>query len=605
MLPMTSSTPDQTQIAPGYLATIAGLALAGGGIEAVVLYVRIRGNPMLAVSDDFAWSVPLALLIAALVAAAPFAIAGRFWPRLAPVAVFAGLAVVFLDLVFLIPRLSQVAAVMLAAGLAAQVTRLVRANPARWRVAAWRGGVWALVMSGLLWLGLWRGPAGAPPPSAPASGQPNVLLITLDTVRAASLSLYGYERPTSPRLAQLGAQGAVFEQAFATAPWTLPSHASLLTGRLPYALGVDYYTPLDAQAVPQTLPHFFNDYRTAGFVANLGYCGRGTGLGRGFAEYHDYPRTLGQFVSNSTLLRKIGDNFTLRRWLQNDEHLNRVTADDLNARFFTWLDRAPQQSFFVFLNFFDAHEPYLPPPPFERKFGAGRRDGKHSPLHHAQWNPAWPSRELTPQQLREEQDAYDEAIAYLDDRIGALMDGLASRNLLDRTLVVITSDHGEEFAEHRVLEHGYSMYRAGLQVPLLMRWPGTVPVTRIRTPVSLVDVGATILDLVGRQAPGAPLPGRSLAAHWMRADVPPAPVISTLTRPPGSLPEWYPIAKGDMHSVIWRGFHWILNGDGTEELYDLANDANERVNLAGRSDLASVRLEMRAQLDRYRAVRSP
>lgn len=586
-----------------HLIGVLGLALAGGAIETAVLFVRKWNFPMSAISSDFVWSVQLAVLAAALAAFFPFAILGRWWPRVAPVAVFAGLALVFLDLVFLIPRLSQFAAALLAAGIAMQFTRLVVANPARWRSIGQRMAMASVMVVAVLGLAARQlADQELPERAAFAQGKPNVLIITLDTVRAASLSLYGHGRPTSPELARIGSQGAVFERAFATAPWTLPSHASLFTGRLPYELGVDYYAPLDRRyrTLAESLVAY--GYLSAGFAANLGYVSRGTGLARGFERYDDYPRTPGQFVSNSTLLRKIGDNFTLRRWLENDEHLNRVTADDLNARFFGWVDQAQGRPFFAFLNYFDAHEPYLPPAPFDRKFGAGRRDGKHSPLHHAQWNPAWPSRELTPDQLREEQDAYDEAIAFLDSRIGLLFEGLATRGLLEHTLVVITSDHGEEFAEHRVLEHGYSMYRAGLHVPLIVRLPGTVPATRVRTPVSLVDVAATILELVMGAAP-PDIPGRSLAPHWVDPGAEGSPVVSTLTRPPGHLPDWYPIAKGDMHSVIWRGLHWILNGDGTEELYDLDADPAERENLAGRPEYGGLLKEMRAHLEAARQGR--
>jgi arylsulfatase A-like enzyme len=125
-------------------------------------------------------------------------------------------------------------------------------------------------------------------------------------------------------------------------------------------------------------------------------------------------------------------------------------------------------------------------------------------------------------------------------------------------------------------------------------------VSRIATPVSLADVAATILDVGGGQS--APnIPGQSLAAHWKSPSAEGAPVISTLTRPPGFQPEWYPIAKGDMHSVVWRGFHWILNGDGTDELYDLALDPWEKENLAARPEHGALRNEMRAIIGRVSA----
>ena len=133
-------------------------------------------------------------------------------------------------------------------------------------------------------LGLAR-EAGRPLPPA---NSPNVLLIVLDTVRADHLSLYGYERPTTPNLEQLGKRGIRFDKARATAPWTLPSHASMFTGRWPHELGEKWMTPLRGNF--PTLAEYLGDrgYATAGFVANVGYCSQETGLARGFTHYEDY-----------------------------------------------------------------------------------------------------------------------------------------------------------------------------------------------------------------------------------------------------------------------------------------------------------------------------
>jgi arylsulfatase A-like enzyme len=388
----------------------------------------------------------------------------------------------------------------------------------------------------------------------------------------------------------------VFDQAYSVAPWTLPAHASLFTGRWPHELSVGYREPLDEQS--QTLAEHFaaRGYATAGFVANLGYCSRSTGLARGFGHYEDYPRSLGQVASNSTLLRTVADNFNVRRLISDDEHLNRVTANDINRRFQDWLVTNRDAPFFVFLNYFDAHEPYLPPPPFDRQFGPGRQHGRFSPLHHAQWDPAAASRELDPVALTEEIDAYDGALASLDHQLGVLLDDLSARGLLDRTLVIITSDHGEEFAEHRVLEHGYSLYRAALQVPLLMILPGVVPeALRIPTPVSLRDVAATVVELTGGTA--STIGGTSLSRFWLGDDESGSPVVSELSRPPGNLPEWYPVNKGYMRSLVHRGFRYIRNGDLTEELYALEADPWERLNLAADPRYADILREASTRLD--------
>jgi arylsulfatase A-like enzyme len=495
---------------------------------------------MLKVSADYGWSVPLALTITVFAASLPWlVIRGRFFHLAARLAVFLASAIVVLDLLMLVPRLAPYAAAVLAAGLAAQFTRsfvqrtdrmapvVHRALPVLVVLVAVAGGAISLAGS--------RAPA---PATGAATVGPNVLFITLDTVRASSLSLYGYSRLTSPNLTRFGRQGVVFDNAFTTAPWTLPSHSSMFTGRWPHELSASYDHQLDTRY--PTLAEYFagRGYATAGFVANLEYCGAPTGLARGFGHYEDYPRSVGQVVSNSTLLRGIADNFTLRRLVKNDEHLNRVTAADINGRFLSWLETAGQQPFFAFLNYFDAHEPYLPPPPFDRAYGPGRSTGRVSPIHHAQWDPSSPSREIAPEFLREEIDAYDGALTYLDQQLGSLFDRLAARGLLASTVVVITADHGEEFAEHRVLEHGYSLYREGLHVPLLIVRPGTSAAgARVKTPVSLRDVAATLVDLTG--GPVGAMPGASLSTVITSSNTSGSPVFSELSKPPGKLPNWF------------------------------------------------------------------
>ena len=401
---------------------------------------------------------PLALLTVTLAIVALFGLLGRFWsPRRSRLlALFISVSALALNLLMLVPGLAHFAAALLAAGLGIQTTRLVprRANTVRrlmrrstlWLMAGW------IVGGPLMWMSL--RPATAPPAAAvsPQSPLPNVLLITLDTVRAANMSLYGYSRSTTPSIDRFAERGVVFEHAFATAPWTLPSHASMFTGRWPHELSAGFATPLDG--THPTLAEFFGGrgYATAGVVGNLQYCGADTGLVRGFDTYIDYPRSLGEVASSSTLVRTVANNFRLRRLIQNDQHLDRVSAEQLNTRALSWISDQGDMPFFLFLNYFDAHEPYLPPPPFDRRFGAGRQYGRHSPLHHWLWNPAIGHGKMGNAERPEEIDAYDGSLAYLDYHVGALLDALEIRGILNDTLVVTTSDHGGEFAEHSVVE---------------------------------------------------------------------------------------------------------------------------------------------------------
>jgi arylsulfatase A-like enzyme len=257
----------------------------------------------------------------------------------------------------------------------------------------------------------------------------------------------------------------------------------------------------------------------------------------------------------------------------------------------------------VFLNYFDAHEPYLPPPPFDRQFGPGRQRGRYSPLRRWLWDPRLADTTLSDPERREEIDAYDGALAYLDQQVGLLLAELERRGILQKTVVIITSDHGEEFGEHGVYEHGYSLYRAGVHVPLIIVTPNQPPaLRRVATPVSLRSLAATVVDLVGLGA-DAPFPGHSFATLWRAESTNgttfPEPLLSEVSRTPGQR-DWFPTSKGDMKAVAFDGVRYIRNGDATEELYDFELDPSEQHNLAQRSEYQDALTKSRHLLDRLK-----
>ena len=193
------------------------------------------------------------------------------------------------------------------------------------------------------------------PPSSPDA--PNVLMIVLDTVRAQNLNLYGYHRPTMPKLEQIAKTGVFFEQAVSPAPWTLPSHASMFTGRHPHELSADWTTPLDATYPTLAEILYQHGYVTAGFVANKIYCSYESGLNRGFMHYEDYLVSPGQLIRSSALGREITNNLDLRQRFKYYDDLGGKSAERLNHDFLSWLSRQEQGPFFAFLNYFDAHNP--------------------------------------------------------------------------------------------------------------------------------------------------------------------------------------------------------------------------------------------------------
>jgi arylsulfatase A-like enzyme len=443
-------------------------------------------------------------------------------------------------------------------------------------------------------------------------GVPNVLLIVLDTVRAESLSLYGYPRATTPSLARLAARGVRFDRAFATAPWTAPSHASMFTGRWPHELSVAWNRPLDATR--PTLAEFLGTqgYATAGFVANTTYCSYETGLDRGFAHYEDYDVSLRAVLLCSAVVERTV-NFLDRHpaiagaiglgGTKPESSSARKSAARINREFLAWLyrhaerqgDHGRPRPFFAFLNYFDAHHPYSPP-----AADGGSEDGEEegpsfgrTPVSPAEMRliKSWwevDKRRLGPGDVALARDAYDRCIASLDRELGRLFDVLERRGVLRETLVVITADHGEHFGEQGLFGHGCSLYLPELHVPLVIVPPDGSPSCEagrvVNEPASLRNLAATIASVAGpRVAAASPFPGRSLLA----GPTPPGElVLSELEAPPESDPNHgaSPVCGGPLVSLVDRGFHYIRRSDGREELYDLENDRGETHDLVGAAE---------------------
>ncbi|HEU4563244.1 MAG TPA: sulfatase, partial [Gemmatimonadaceae bacterium] len=393
------------------------------------------------------------------------------------------------------------------------------------------------------------------------------LVIILDTVRATSLSLYGRERATTPKLEQLAREGAAFDYAFAPAPWTLPSHASMFTGRRATELSAGDRAPLDA-AFP-TIAESFRDrgWSTAGFVANVYYAGHDSGLRRGFARWEDYRTTLAQILWSSTLAQMElakrlawsttwGDaadavsDFDLG--LEPLRFADRKAGHTVTDQFLDWQAEQGERPFFAFLNYFDAHAAYLPPGRYRRLFSRA------------------------PSQL----DLYESCIRYLDDELDRLFTALRARGALDNTIVVVASDHGEYFGEHGKTGHGNGLHQPVLRVPLVIRYPARVPAgTRVARAVSLSEIPATLLDLAG--ARDARFPGRSLARYWRDdgGSEDGGVVVADLTGPLGGPPEsgrsWHALATDDLLL--------IRSSDGREELYAYRDDPGEARDLSERA----------------------
>ena len=392
----------------------------------------------------------------------------------------------------------------------------------------------------------------------PPPGSPNLLLIVLDTVAAGHLNLHGYPRATGTTLAEVAEQGICFESVRAASSWTLPSHATMFTGRWLHELSVGWLHPLDT--APPTLAEFLEaqGYATAGFVANTTYCARDSGLGRGFGYYQDYifPELTAfrmavlvkrALAGLQALVQVLEDRLKLievRPYMNGVWGLfvaDRKGAATVNREFLDWLAHRsePERPFFTFLNFFDAHTPYQIPPGRMHRFAVEPLDQRQRLLIE-QWADLDQDR-VPAADLASVVDAYDDCLADLDEQLGILLDELRRRGVLEHTWLIITADHGESFGEHKgVFCHGTSLYQTELHVPLLIVPPGgTAPKQVIKQTVSLRDLAATVVDVLGLQA-RSPFPGDSLARLWKR----PPPLSSPPLQADPVLSEVVPVTRG-------------------------------------------------------------
>jgi len=483
--------------------------------------------------------------------------------------------------------LFPIAEILLSLGLAAALARTAAAHGARIRrliahAPVYFGGAFGLLaivaILNLPAVAERRAQAGRPEAS---SDLPNVLLIILDTVRAGNLSLYGYDRRTTPRIDEWSRSGVVFDRAYSTASWTLPSHASMFTGRYHFELMTG-----PGKALDDTYPTLAgvlarHGYATAGFVANLEFTTKASGLNRGFDRYEDYPVSMGALAKSSWLSRMtlyhIG---RMAGWKEPGRNFK--DGDHVTAEFVDWLDERRTRPFFAFLNYFEAHGPYEAPEPYSTAFGPRSRRGSIN----AHWRPR-PESEYSVEQVQPWLNMYDGALSYLDHQIGVILKTLEAREELANTLVVIASDHGEMWGEHGEIGHLVSLYEPVLHVPLVISFPGHVPENvRIAAPVSLRDLPVTILDLVGLSE-ASPISGTSMVPLWT-PDMPggkASVALAEVTNSPlWSKPFWAPVNRGDMAALFSDGLHYILNGDGLEELYDLGQDPKEANDLAERAE---------------------
>ncbi|OQY68341.1 MAG: hypothetical protein B6D46_03910 [Polyangiaceae bacterium UTPRO1] len=317
-------------------------------------------------------------------------------------------------------------------------------------------------------------PAAPPPPR-------RVVLLSIDTLVPAHLGCYGYDRATSPRLDAVARTGVVFERATSPAPWTLPAHASMLTGLYPSSHGLrDHDVTLAANVATLADVLAAHGFATAA-VVNSHNLSPLFGLQRGFQQYEYVKEEVGR----------------------------REPTRAITDRAVEWLGQHRDDRFFLFVHTYDVHSDYRSLPEYERRFVrpyAGPADGTTAQLLRARTGKLT----LDAADIEHVQDLYDAGIRQYDDELGRLLDALGDD---PGTMLIITSDHGEEFGEHGGFLHGRTQFEEVVRIPLIVRGGGAPAGLRVATTASLIDVMPTILAAVGVPAPGA-LDGVDLAPLW-------------------------------------------------------------------------------------------
>jgi arylsulfatase A-like enzyme len=609
--------------------------LVAGLLEVGAILLRkhlFDADRAIRLSHHFLWLVPIAnLCIFLALAVVGFAVAS-IWPHRGRWLFSRALATGTLlpPVLALFPKIYGAASLLVAAGIAVRVVPIIERNC--WRLQPFFPVGFAVppaivaILAGSLWYGDHSRQVAENARHLPPPGSPNVLMLVLDTVAAGHASVNGYDRATTNTLSELATRGIRFDCARSTSSWTLPSHASMFTGRWYHELSLGWLTPFDRQ-VP-TIAEFLGNhgFATAGFVANTWYCGRSSGLSRGFTHYEDYIFPHLTALKSCGMVSRALENYEVVIYFTRDilkyigcfdtvesihELLNgnRKDAAEVNRELLDWLSTRdqPDRPFFAFLNYFDAHYRYVLKPGRLRRFGA-EPDDEYSRILIDHWG-TMDKTGVSPSGVAFASNAYDDCIADLDEQVGKLIDALDRRGTLEHTWLIVVSDHGESFGEHpNTFCHGASLFDTEVRVPLLIIPPSQTKTgtgLAVREPVSLRDVAATIADMAGLTTDSS-FPGDSLARFWKNPSAAsggaPHPNLSELVpNDPKSRNYWglpTPLSpRASLKDSEWSYLRREV--EGGEQLYHLTEDVREQRNLAQDPSVQDTLLRLRASLDQW------
>ena len=330
---------------------------------------------------------------------------------------------------------------------------------------------------------------------------PNIVLISVDTLRPDHLGCYGYQRKTSPRIDKLASEGALFEQAVSSTSWTLPAHCAMFTGLADTVHGcIEMDRRLAESRVTLAERLSAAGYATAGFFSGPALHPV-FGLAQGFDKYVDCTSYADLSV------KVVGTGQTLDGGVVESRSNADITNPRVSEAVCDWLTNNRQRPFFMFIHMWDVHFDFIPPPPYDRMFDpeyTGTATGENFFIN-PDVNPRMPKRDL-----EHIIALYDGEITWTDAHLGKILDQLDTLSLRDNTIVMLLSDHGEEFFEHGRKGHRQTLYDEVIRIPLIVRFPGKIPAgRRYEHQARMIDVVPTLLDLAGIPNPEDVM-GRSL-----------------------------------------------------------------------------------------------
>lgn len=410
-----------------------------------------------------------------------------------------------------------------------------------------------------------------PPATGGAEDAPPVFLISIDTLRADHTSVYGYERSTTPALERFAARSVVHSNALSPSTWTVPGHAAMLTGMFASAHEARFTSNRESSSPVSpvhpsdvTLAEALRaiGYRTGAIVSNFGYLDGDLGFDQGFDLYDDSPELLFGYEPWMLDLLRLAP-----RYYYSLTKPYRVAAR-INETASRWLDTASSGPFFLFLNYADPHYPYRAPASGYDAFTADPTTFEN-PLELVR-----EARTISEQERYDIGALYDAEIAYVDRQLGRFFDELVRRDLFERSLIIVTSDHGEYLGEHGLWSHATGPYDPVHRVPLLVKYPESAQVGVEEPFVETVDIFPTVMEVVGAPTPSA-VQGDSLA----RVEHP----IVVEHSPSQSFARAFGAKYGRGYTALYVGpFKLVRFRNGEVRLYDLPNDPQERRNLAPR-----------------------